>query len=90
MANVSLEKGKAFIVYQDFGTLGDSNVAPTQSKLQLYENGKALGPAHSLHTDIRKFGKGRFSHWGNSLIFSSSDNSNPKTNGRSYTYRLLP
>jgi hypothetical protein len=28
---------------------------------------------------------GRFSHWGDGLHFSASDNSDPRTNGRSYT-----
>ena len=33
----------------------------------------------------RKDGKGRYSHWGaRSLWFSTSDNSDPRTNGREY------
>ena len=57
-----------------------------QSPTQLYEDEQALGPGNSQHADIGTKGMGRFSFWkGGSLIFSSSDNSNPRTNGRQYT-----
>ncbi|HMG09191.1 MAG TPA: hypothetical protein VK609_11810, partial [Mucilaginibacter sp.] len=69
-------------------TTGDSNEQPTASTLKIYENGVALGPAHSAHADIRKIGKGSFSHWGKDLYFSASDNSSPINNGRKYTYTL--
>jgi hypothetical protein len=78
--------GYAYAVDQNFGTPGDTNTSLTSSILTLYENGAALGPAHSLHADIRQYGLGRFSHWGNQLYWSASDNSNPMTNGRKYTY----
>ncbi|RZM02940.1 MAG: pectate lyase, partial [Pedobacter sp.] len=70
------------------GADGDNNASPSASKLRLFEDGVELNPAHSVHDDIRSLGKGRFSHWGNNLILSASDNSNPKTNGRKYTYTL--
>jgi hypothetical protein len=89
MSQVNLDKGNTYIVYIDINILGDSSSAPSQSKLQLYENGLALGPAHSSHESIRTLGKGRFSHWGSSLRFSTSDNSNPHTNKRTYSYSLL-
>jgi hypothetical protein len=63
---------------------GDSLGNSSQSKLRLFENGREIGPGHSLHTDIRAIGQGRFSHWGNAIYFSSSDNSNPNNNGRQY------
>jgi pectate lyase len=59
----------------------------------VYENGKALGPAHTVHVDIASSGRGRFSHYnggsGQTLRFSASDNSNPRTNGRVYTYKIV-
>jgi hypothetical protein len=56
-----------------------------RSKLLLYEDGKLLGPPHSAHVEIMAQGKGRWSHWGaRSIQFSSSDNSDPRTNGRQY------
>lgn len=55
------------------------------SNLVLYENGVRLGPAHSAHSRIRKKGKGKYSHWkSNLLYFSTSDNSDPRSNGRKY------
>jgi hypothetical protein len=58
------------------------------STLRLFEDGKELGPAHSPHVDIRTKGQGRWSHWGsNGLVFSTSDNSDPRTNGRKYTVK---
>jgi transcriptional regulator CtsR len=63
--------------------------------LRIFENGIELGPAHSAHANIRTLGQGRFSHWDDgsgtagavALLFSASDNTNPKTNGRTYTYQ---
>jgi hypothetical protein len=66
----------------------DSVNEGTKSKLVIYENGKPLGPAHSMHDDIRTKGKGRFSHWLDTLYFSTSDNSDPNTNGKKYTYSI--
>ena len=65
---------------------------PRVSRLVVKEDGKPLGPAHSLHADIAETGGGRFSHWDSWVVFSSSDNSDPRANGRNYTvaFRLLP
>jgi hypothetical protein len=41
-----------------------------------------------MHDLIRQTGRGRYSHWANTLYFSSSDGSDPRTNGRSYRYRV--
>jgi hypothetical protein len=54
------------------------------SNLELRENGLLLGPAHSVHADIRSQGYGRFSHWYNALYFSTSDGTDPRVNGRAY------
>ena len=54
------------------------------SELVLLEEFQEIGPAESLHEDIRKIGKGRYSIWGNYLYFSASDNSDPRENGRTY------
>ena len=81
------DSGFAYKLSYDFPIPGDSQTAPTQSTLRIFENGVELGPAHSNHNDIRKYGLGQFSHWGNALIFSTSDNTNPLSNGRKYTYK---
>src|SRR5512145_3171084 len=59
-----------------------------RSVLEVLEDGRPLGPAHAHHHIIRKFGGGRFSHWAGAVLLSTSDNSNPLTNGRRYCLRL--
>jgi hypothetical protein len=86
--------------FQKFGTDGaaytkpapsltsaaDTSERPTQSSYLVCENGTPLGPAHSVHAEIASKGKGRFSHWASiGFILSASDNSDPNTNGRTYT-----
>ncbi|WP_426441946.1 hypothetical protein [Bradyrhizobium genosp. P] len=73
-----------------FGDLADESTADNESRspIVIYKDDKPLGPAHSTpHTDIAALGHGRFSHWkGNYsvFVFSSSDNTDPRTNGRTY------
>ncbi|WP_426433933.1 hypothetical protein [Bradyrhizobium genosp. P] len=71
-----------------FGDLADAGREQDNSPIILYEDDKPLGPAHTTpHSDISAIGLGRFSHWkGNYsvFVFSSSDNTDPRTNGRSY------
>jgi hypothetical protein len=56
-----------------------------RSPVLLYEDQRLLGPAHSSHEDISVRGRGRYSHWKRQgFLFSSSDNSDPNKNGRSY------
>jgi hypothetical protein len=64
------------VAADDFGSEG--------SDLQLMEDNRPLGPAHTLHDEIRTQGKGRYSHWRQDLWFSTSDNTDPRTNGRRY------
>ncbi|MEN6403903.1 MAG: PKD domain-containing protein [Armatimonadia bacterium] len=67
---------------------GDGIKDSPASTLRLFEDGKDIGPAHAPHVDIREKGQGRYSHWSTALYFSASDNSDPRTNGRRYTWRL--
>jgi pectate lyase len=87
-SKVIKESGYAFYIERQFIIPGDSESSPTSSTLKLYENGKELGPAHSTHKSIRTNGRGRFSHWGNTLYFSSSDRTDPRKNGRKYTFTI--
>jgi hypothetical protein len=48
------------------------------------ENGRPLGPGNAQHDDVRKQGGGRFSFWGDWVYVSTSDNSDPRSNGRTY------
>jgi glycosyltransferase involved in cell wall biosynthesis len=67
---------------------GESFESGSTHNLRLFENEVELGPAWSLHEDIRKVGAGRYSHWGRRLFFSSSDNTSPIANGRRYRFLL--
>jgi glycosyltransferase involved in cell wall biosynthesis len=58
------------------------------SLLRLYEDGELLARPHHTHADIRTLGAGRYSHWGNYLHFASSDNSDPRSNGREYVVEV--
>lgn len=74
--------GKFDYSFRPFEDDGDDD---RQSPLQLYENDKPLGPAHSDDADIERVGNGRYSfRKGVGLVFSTSDNSDPATNGRHY------
>lgn len=88
LIGLKTDSGFAYKLSYNFPIPGDTQTAPKQSTLHLFENGVEMGPAHSNHNDIRNYGLGQYSHWGNELIFSTSDNSNPLSNGRKYTYTL--
>ena len=78
------EIGHCYTAGMDFGEPGDKE-SRNKSGLRIFEDGKPLGPARSIHQDIRTKGTGRYSHWThNHLYFSASDNSDPRTNGRAY------
>ncbi len=72
---------------------GDTSDTPVISSLLIFENNILydevksirLGPPHAEHEDIIKKGQGRYSHWHTSLYFSTSDSTDPNTNGRTYT-----
>ena len=70
--------------------LSDTMEFRTRSPFVLYEDMRRLGPPHTEHAEILKYGNGRFSHWNLSgFIFSSSDGTNPKYNGRTY-WAVIP
>lgn len=54
------------------------------SRVALTEDGRPLGPKRSGHDEIRRIGLGRYSHFGSQIYFSTSDNSDPRSNGRTY------
>ncbi|MBU2546871.1 MAG: B12-binding domain-containing radical SAM protein [Proteobacteria bacterium] len=69
---------------------GDSEEKPYYSRYYLYEDDRELFPPHSSHREISDQGRGAFSHWGGELYFSTSDNSDPSRNGRSYVLKPVP
>jgi hypothetical protein len=63
----------------------DADEANQKSPIVLYEDDKPLGPAHSNHIDVEKLGQGRYAHLKDQgILMSTSDNSDPRTNGRRY------
>lgn len=67
----------------------DENTPLDRASTVLREDGRTLGPAHASRTTIQELGQGAFFHHGNALFFSTSDNSDPRTNGRSYAVGLI-
>lgn len=67
---------------------GDSLFDGSRSDLLLLEDGRPLGPPHSLSDAVRADGGGRYVQWGRLLIFSTPDGSDPRHNGREYRVRF--
>jgi len=63
---------------------GDNPNSRIRSTAVLCEDRTVIGAPHSVHDDIRSKGGGLYSHWSDALYFSTSDNSDPNTNGRAY------
>jgi hypothetical protein len=78
------ETGHCYLATIHHGILSDLE---SVSRIQVYENDVRLPHAHADHQLIRKHGKGAFSHWGSAIYLSTSDNSDPRANGRTYTYK---
>lgn len=84
------ESGLAWAAHvPELATWADTSENPARSRLVVLEDELALGPAHAQHETVRTQGNGAFSHWGDSILLSTSDNSDPTTNGRSYV-AVLP
>lgn len=86
VTRVELDNGHCYAAALPAYLLSDLG---SHSSLLLFEDDRALGPAHVSHDDIRTSGGGRFAHWGARLYFSASDNSDPRSNGRSYKVREM-
>jgi hypothetical protein len=81
---ITHEVGFSFVCELPANVSGDTEQTPAISGAEVFEDGKSLGPPHTEHELIRTLGRGRYSHWGRHLYFSTSDNSDPRTNRRSY------
>ena len=75
-----------------FAASGDDVPGESWSNLTVSEDERPLGPPHAPHAQIRSEGLGAYSHWGDSVVFSATDGSDPRDNGRSYriAYRTFP
>ncbi len=68
--------------------VSDGRRASRSSLTEVLEDDRPLGPAHAFAVSITRLGGGRYSHWGGKLLFSTSDNSDPRTNDRRYVVVL--
>lgn len=82
LTNISSDGGFAWQTI----SLPDMNI----SNVRMFEDEVELGPSDSLHREIREQGCGRFSWHGGRLRFSSSDNTDPRRNGREYRALISP
>src|SRR5882724_4430977 len=82
LTDIQHENGSAYLAATHDAELS-SHEKP--SLAEVWEEGRQLaGPSNALHDDIRKIGIGRYSFWHAQVYFSTSDNSDPRTNGRHY------
>lgn len=84
-------EGNAYVYQMIFAGSKADTEDDRSSTLQLYEDGKRLGPAHAGVREIVELGGGRFLYFQSGMkigiFMSASDNSNPNTNGRIYTVK---
>src|SRR5712691_3493716 len=71
-----------FVLQFPYVVPSDETMHPAASRLHLLEDGRLLGPSHSIHQTIREGGHGAFSYWTGRLYFSTSDGTDPRTNGK--------
>lgn len=81
LASFRPESGHCFLAAVPASVLSDKE---SVSRLVVLEDGCELPHGHAAHDDIRRLGAGRYSHWGEQVYLSTSDNSDPRTNGRRY------
>ena len=77
-------KGHAYLFDMPVQLACDDEDDRGRSRVVLYEDDRPLGPPHAMHKNVMRVGGGLFSHWGDRLFFSTSDGSDPNTNGRTY------
>ena len=53
--------------------------------MALWEDNRRLGPGNAMEADICALGRGRYAVWPNEVCFSTSDGTDPNTNGRRYS-----
>lgn len=66
----------------------DHNGTIVNSRVEVLENGRPLGPGHAEISQVDEVGNGAFAHLRDGLWFSTSDRTDPNTNGRRYQLRV--
>jgi SAM-dependent methyltransferase len=86
---VRRERGFAWLVHlPELAEGANSLEAQQRSRLLLLEDGRPLWLRHSSWDEVRESGRGTYSHWGEYLLMSTPDNSDPNSNGRRYELAL--
>ncbi len=80
-----LQKGDGYSYLWNLPELAAPSGATAGSQLILCEGDRLLGPPRTALPDIVKTGAGRYLQSGHGVSLSTSDNSDPNTNGRSYS-----
>jgi hypothetical protein len=81
LRHIALEEGKAYFsdLRQEWMSSHDG-----PSPALVLEDGVPLSQGNALHVKIRETGNGQFSFWHSRVLFSASDNSDPRSNRRHY------
>lgn len=74
----------------DLSEKSNNSQFKNRSPYILYEDGRPMIATHANHESIATIGKGLYSFWGGSILFSSSDGSDPRTNKHKYTLGIPP
>lgn len=88
LTQVGSDGGFAYASYDFMYTTIAAFASAGDLHFSIYENGVALGPKVTSHNTVRNTGLGSWNFGSGELRFSTSDNSNPTTNGRTYSYCL--
>jgi hypothetical protein len=92
-ASITKEVGEAYVVGIEplrsrfYAVRGAAVGQRASGTLILLEDGRALGPSDTNHDEIRARGRGAYSYWDQALYFSTSDNTDPRSNGRTYAFQ---
>jgi hypothetical protein len=91
LTDFSRDQGLSWVArVPDLKAYADGPDFPVRSALVVLEDDRALGPAHASHAAIRANGGGSYSHWQERVFLSTTDDSNPNSNGRRYVAILPP
>lgn len=80
--------GPGFTTHWPYAIPSHPGFALGPDDVKVSENGRLFGSLEPAHDTIRALGDGRFNFWEGGLWFSSSDNTDPRTNGRTYGVRV--
>lgn len=82
----AVEKGEGHLYIGQVSRI--DRLSPVERRsVQVMEDGKVISATASLREQVRLIGNGRYYLSERELCFSSSDNTDPRTNGRNYSLR---